>query len=49
MKYSFSEVKQKKGITIVDIDEKGEVNIEFYPLKPRRDFRVIEGELSDNN
>lgn len=47
MKYSFSEVKQKKGITIVDIDEKGEVNIDFYPLKPRRDFRVIEGELSD--
>lgn len=47
MKYSFSEVKQKKGITIVDIDENGDVDIEIYNLKPRRDFRVKTGTLEE--
>lgn len=47
MKYSFSEVKQRKGITIVDLDEKGEVNIEIYELKPMRDFRVKKGTLEE--
>ncbi len=45
LKYSFSEVKQKKGITIVNIDDKGEVEIGFREFKPRRDFRIITGEL----
>lgn len=47
MKYSFSEVKQKKGITIVDIDENGDVDIEIYDLKPRRDFRIKTGTLDE--
>ncbi|WP_291653739.1 exonuclease SbcCD subunit D [Clostridium sp.] len=47
MKYSFSEVNQKKGITIVDIYENGEVDIEIYNLKPRRDFRVKTGTLEE--
>ncbi|GAA0108382.1 exonuclease SbcCD subunit D [Clostridium tertium] len=47
MKYSFSEVNQKKGITIVDIDENGDVDIEIYNLKPRRDFRVKTGTLEE--
>ena len=47
MKYSFSEVNQRKGITIVDIDENGEVNIEIYDLKQRRDFRVKKGTLEE--
>lgn len=45
MKYSFSEVKQRKGITIVDLDKNGDVNIEIYELKPKRDFRIEEGTL----
>ena len=47
MKYSFSEVKQRKGITIVDLDKNGDVNIEIYELKPRRDFRIKEGTLEE--
>lgn len=45
LKYSFSEVKQRKGITIVEIDGDGDVNINFREFKPRRDFRIITGEL----
>lgn len=47
MKYSFSEVKQRKGITIVDLDKNGDVNIEIYELKPKRDFRIEEGTLEE--
>ena len=47
LKYSFSETKQKKGITIVNLDEKGEVEIDFHEFKPRRDFRIITGELKE--
>ena len=47
LKYSFSETKQKKGITIVNLDDKGEVEIDFYEFKPRRDFRIITGELKE--
>ena len=47
MKYSFSEAKQRKGITMVDIDEKGEVSVEIFDLKPKRDFRVKKGTLEN--
>ena len=47
LKYSFSEIKQKKGITIVDIDKNGNVNIDLFQFKPRRDFRIITGELEE--
>ena len=47
MKYSFSEVNQRKGITIVDLDEDGNTHIEIYDLKPRRDFRIKIGTLEE--
>jgi len=47
LKYSFSETKQKKGITIVHLNEKGEVEVDFHEFKPRRDFRIITGELKE--
>lgn len=47
LKYSFSETKQKKGITIVNLDKNGEVDIQFHEFKPKRDFRIITGELKD--
>jgi len=46
LKYSFSEVKQKKGVNIVNIDDKGEVKIETRQLIPLRDMRIIKGELN---
>ena len=47
MKYSFSEVNQRKGITIVDLDKDGNTHIEIYDLKPRRDFRIKIGTLEE--
>ena len=47
LKYSFSEYKQKKGITLVELDDKGLVGTEHLPLKPQKDLRVIEGLLTD--
>lgn len=47
LKYSFSETRQKKGITIVNLNQLGEVEIDFHEFKPRRDFRIITGELKE--
>lgn len=47
LKYSFSEVKQKKGVTIVNIDGDGVVTTEFKEFVPKRDFRIIKGNLEN--
>ena len=38
LKYSFSEVKQKKSVTMVEMREKGQVSFEKIPLTPIRDM-----------
>lgn len=43
LKYSFSEAKHKKSVTIVDIKEKGTVEISTVPLIPIHDMREIKG------
>lgn len=43
LKYSFSEEKQKKAVTIVHFKEKGDIEIEKVPLVPLRDMRKIRG------
>jgi exonuclease SbcD len=45
LKYSFSEARQRKGVTLVDIDASGVTGIDHLPLVPRREVRVLEGEL----
>jgi exonuclease SbcD len=45
LKYSFSEKDHKKGVTVVNINEGGEVSVSVRELKPRRDMRVIKGPL----
>jgi len=47
LKYSFSEVNQKKSLTIIDFKEKGDLKIELIPLKPLRDMRVIKGPIEE--
>lgn len=47
LKYSTSEARQKKGITIVNIDEAGEVDIEIRELRTIRDLRIIKGPLNE--
>jgi len=45
LKYSFSEIKQKKSVSIVNMDAKGSCTVNKIPLIPERDMRIIEGEL----
>lgn len=47
LKYSFSEVAQKKSVTLVEMDASGECSIEQIPLVAKRDMRIIEGTLDD--
>ncbi|EIV8465854.1 exonuclease SbcCD subunit D [Vibrio vulnificus] len=47
MKYSFSEQFQKKGFTLVQLDENGFVCAEHIALDAPHDMRVIEGEMND--
>ena len=43
MPYSFSEIRQKKGITVVDLKEKGDLELDFIPLDTAHKFREIRG------
>ncbi|MDR1726393.1 MAG: exonuclease SbcCD subunit D [Acidobacteriota bacterium] len=43
LKYSFSETGHKKSVTVVNLAEKGRVEIKEAPLAPRRDMREIRG------
>lgn len=43
LKYSFSEVNHKKCAVLVELKEKGTVEIEKIPLIPRRDLRIVKG------
>ncbi|MFT7560096.1 MAG: exonuclease SbcD [Flavobacteriales bacterium] len=45
LKYSFSEQHQKKSLTLVTLNGRGEAEIELIPLRPLHDLRIIEGEL----
>lgn len=46
LKYSFSEQHQKKSMTLVELHEKGRLEITAVPLVPLRDLREIKGELN---
>jgi exonuclease SbcD len=45
MKYSFSEEKQKKGVTLVEVNSAGQVQHQHLALTPLRDMRVIESDF----
>ena len=45
MKYSFSEAKQKKSVSIIEMDEKGQFDIRYRSLLPKYDMRELEGSL----
>ena len=47
LKYSFSEINQKKGVTIFEIDENKNVKINLKEIKPLRDLRIIKGKIDD--
>ncbi len=43
LKYSFSEAGQEKSVTVVDMKEKGNVDVYAIPLAPLHDMRCIRG------
>ncbi len=45
LKYSFSETRHHKSVTLVDLDDTGVTQIEQVELKPLHDMRILEGEL----
>ena len=45
LKYSFSECRQQKSLTLVEMGEKGEVDISTLPLTPIHEMREIRGEM----
>jgi len=45
VKYSFSEWKQEKSVTVIEMNEKGKIEITALPLKPIHDMREIKGKL----
>ncbi len=47
LKYSFSEANDKKGVTIVNLGEKGNVDLDFVELVPLRDMQEIRGSYSE--
>jgi exonuclease SbcD len=40
-------VTQKKSVTLIDLKEKGQIDISQHHLRPLRDLRLIKGELDD--
>ena len=47
LKYSFSEAKDKKSATIIDIKKKNNISIKTVPFKPLRDMVEIKGKYND--
>ena len=43
LKYSFSEANHEKSVTLVELKEKGTVDVKMIPLKPLHDMRKIRG------
>ncbi len=47
LKYSFSEAKDNKTVTIAELKEKGNLFVDTIPLKPLRDMVEIKGKYAD--
>ena len=47
LKYSFSEARQKKSITILELGDKNNVEIRLIPFVPLRNMREIKGPIAE--
>lgn len=47
LKYSFSEANHEKSVTVVEMEEKGNVSIRTIPLMPLRDLRELRGSYEE--
>ncbi|AKH19178.1 exonuclease SbcCD subunit D [Sedimenticola thiotaurini] len=46
LKYSFSETRHHKSVTLVDLNDSGVTRIEQVDIQPLHDMRILEGELA---
>jgi exonuclease SbcD len=47
LKYSFSEARQCKSVTLVQIGKDGELTVECQPITPLRDMRRLKGTMKE--
>lgn len=47
LKYSFSEAKHQKSLTVVELGEKGKLTLRLLPLSPLRDMRELRGSFAE--
>jgi exonuclease SbcD len=47
LKYSFSESRQNKSVTILELGAKGNIEIRLIPLTPLHDMREIKGPIAE--
>lgn len=47
LKYSFSEARHHKSVTIAELGPKGETELRLIPLNPRRELREIRGPIKE--
>lgn len=47
LKYSFSEARHRKSVTVVEMGKKGDVAVRTVPLKPLRDLRELKGSYAE--
>ncbi|MBQ9522049.1 MAG: exonuclease SbcCD subunit D [Oscillospiraceae bacterium] len=47
LKYSFSEVRHEKSVTVVELGAKGVLKLRTIPLEPLREMRELRGTLSE--
>lgn len=46
LKYSFAEADHAKSVNLVELDAEGRCSVERIALVPRRDLRILDGELA---
>lgn len=46
LKYSFSEVRRQKSVTVVELGEKGALDVYTVPLIPKRDMAELRGSFA---
>lgn len=47
LKFSFSEVNHKKGLCLVELAKKGDINCTLIPLKPLHEMRKLKGTFQE--
>ena len=47
LKYSFSEAKHVKSVTVAELGEKGQLSVRTVPLIPKRDMVELKGKYTD--